>query len=149
MSEHTNAEIRLSAMNILAMREQSRSELFRKLCRTYPDAKEQVEVVVEQLASENLQDDSRFAESFIRSRMNRGHGPMRITAELRQKGVSSEAIQQHLLEESDEYWLELARDAKVRKFGEEQAKDYKEKTRQMRFLMNKGFSSQQVRKVIS
>ncbi|WP_194842671.1 regulatory protein RecX [Endozoicomonas sp. OPT23] len=149
MSEHTHAEIRLSAMNILAMREQSRSELFRKLCQKFPDAKEQVETVIEELAVDNMQNDLRFAESFVHSRINKGHGPVRISAELRQKGIGQEVVSEVVPDSGDDFWFEMAIEAKERKFAGKAAKDHKEKAKQMRYLVYRGYTSQQAIKALA
>ncbi len=148
MSDPTETEIRQSAMNILSMREQSRSELFRKLVRKYPEARDKIEAVVEQLAGNDFQSDERFAESFVRSRINRGYGPIRISAELRQKGVDREAVSEILPDISDDSWFEMAVEAQTRKFSGKTANDQKEKAKQMRYLIYRGYTSQQAIKAL-
>jgi regulatory protein len=100
------------------------------------------------LRSEGLQDDSRFVESFIRSRINRGKGPVRIRAELRQRGLDSMLIDAGL-EEAEEDWYELARKVREQKFGSERPREFKEKARQMRFLQYRGFEQDHIQASVS
>ena len=73
--------IRIKAMDILARREHSRKELFTKLSSHFPDYIDQLDDVLDQLKEGHLQSDQRFAEAFVRSRVNRGQGPQRLIAE--------------------------------------------------------------------
>ena len=42
-------------------------------------------------------------------------------------------------------WLERAREVREKKFGRESPRDFKERSRQMRFLQQRGFTSEQIR----
>src|SRR5690554_546207 len=79
-------EIREAALRLLARREHSVAELSRKLLQRgwrEPEA----EATIARLAAENLQSDQRFAESYARSRAARHYGPLRIRAELAERGI--------------------------------------------------------------
>ena len=79
-------EIRKKAMDFLARREYGQAELAKKLAdKGYKRAI--VEDELQRLTDEGLQSDTRFAESFVQSRINQGKGPQRIRADLRQRGV--------------------------------------------------------------
>ena len=94
---------------------------------------------MDRLAEEGLQSDSRYAESFVRQRFNRGHGPLRIRQEMRQKGIPDSDIE--IAMESEEYdWFTSAQSVMERKFGTESAIDIKEKARRTRFMQYRGFS---------
>lgn len=57
-----------------------------------------------------MQSDERFAESYMRSRINRGHGPLKIAMELGQRGINEQLIAAILY--SGEYdWFDLCRQA--------------------------------------
>lgn len=127
---------RLSAMNMLARREQSRQELANKLQVRYEC--DIVNQVLDDLASEGLQSDGRFLEIFVRSRINRGQGPLKISHELRNKGIDSEAIASQL-EAYAESWHELAKEVLERKFGAEPPADFKERQKRQRFIASRGF----------
>ncbi len=137
MPEMTGEMLRHAAMNLLAQREFSRKELFRKLGHLSQD-NELIEEVLNRLECDRLLSDDRFVEGFIRSRIQKGHGPMRISQDLRQKGVDSEAISL-ALEAADADWYELAENARIKKFGETAPSEPKEKARQIRFLQYRGF----------
>lgn len=69
---------------------------------------------------------------------------MRIAQELKQKGITSTDYES-LLDSHSEAWLERAKQAKQKKFGDGKAMDQKAKGRQLRFLQYRGFSSAQIR----
>ncbi len=127
---------RLSAMNMLARREQSRKELENKLGTRFEA--DVINRVLDDLKSEGLQSDQRFLESFVSSRINRGQGPLKISYELRNKGIAMEAIADQL-EPYAENWLEIAKYVLERKFGEEPPADYKERQKRQRFIASRGF----------
>ena len=143
-------DVRLAALNLLARREHSFYELVEKLARKFPP--ELATTVATQLQQDNLQNDERFVESFVRYRSLQGKGPLRIKLELRQKGIADALIQQQL--NSDEYdWFELAKELYQRKFhshvGFDSSSvnpikiDQKEKAKRLRFLAYRGFNGEQ------
>jgi regulatory protein len=140
-------EARKKAMDYLARREHGRTELINKLTRFGFEA-DVADDAVAQLVDDGLQSDERFAEAFVRSRINQGKGPSRIRAELREHGLSDAAIDTALAEAGQD-WYELAIDVRLRKFGGEQPADFKEKARQMRFLQSRGFDSDQIQVAVS
>jgi regulatory protein len=138
--------VRATAMNLLARREHSTQELRDKLLtRGFED--DEIVPALQTLSREGLLSDERFTESFIHSRMERGSGPVKIHAELRQRGVADEIITDWL-DERDRVWLERAESVRCKKFGSALPVDYKEKARQARFLQYRGFSAEQTRQVL-
>ncbi len=135
-------EARKKAMDYLARREHSRSELVQKMSKAGFDSAVS-EDAVDKLFEEGLQSDRRFVESFIQSRINQGKGPARIRADLGQRGLSDGLVSE-MLNEADADWFALATAARRRKFGTDEPGDFKEKARQMRFLQYRGFESEQV-----
>jgi regulatory protein len=130
-------------MDLLARREHSRLELWRKLQSRFD--KEELDQALNVLADENLQSDERFAQSFTRERMLRGYGPLRIDSELRQRGVVRNTIEKALANvprEEGICWRELARQALQRKFGDAPPSDVKDKARRLRFLSYRGFGEE-------
>ena len=135
-------EIRKKAMDFLARREYGQAELAKKLAdkgykRTLVDDE------IARLGEEGLQSDTRFAEAFVQSRINQGKGPVRIRADLSQRGIRDGVID-GALEESGCDWYELAIQERVKKFGSELPADFKEKARQMRFLQYRGFEQDHI-----
>ena len=131
-------------MDYLARREHGRQELVAKL-QSAGFEHETAAMAVEQLAREGLQDDRRFVESFVQSRISQGKGPIRIRLELGQHGVEGAAVDEGL-DDAGEDWPELARRIRVRKFGEALPGSFPEKARQMRFLQYRGFEPDHIRK---
>ncbi|OMH28375.1 regulatory protein RecX [Motiliproteus sp. MSK22-1] len=141
-----DADIRNSALGLLARREHSRKELVDKLMRRTRDLG-QVESLLDQLHEQGLQSDSRFAESFVRSRVSRGQGPSRIQQDLRQRGVCQDIISR-VMEEQDVDWYRVALEVRCKRFGMEKPVDRKAYAQQVRFLLYRGFSYDQVQEAI-
>lgn len=139
---NTKSSLYQSAIHILTYREHSRLELKRKLLAKTADNNE-IEILLDKLAELDLQSDERFVQAYIHMRMNRGYGPVRIRAELRERGITAELINRHL-NEHDPQWQELACRALIKKFGDDPAQDYAERVRQSRFLQYRGFSGSRV-----
>ena len=135
-------EVRKKAMDFLARRDYGRDELAKKLAdKGY--RRSVVDDELHRLADEGLQSDTRFAESFVQSRINQGKGPVRIRADLRQRGIRDGVID-GAIEEAACDWYELAREERVKKFGDAAPHEFKEKARQMRFLQYRGFEQDHI-----
>ena len=144
-AEFCAKDIRRSAMNLLARREHGFDELVRKLRQYYPA--DEITPQIETLREEGLQDDGRFVESYINARSQRGYGPIRLKMELQQRGVSGDLLEQYLFED-DEDWYIMAMDIRVRKFGPALPSDYKQRVKQMRYLMQRGFNNNQINRCL-
>ena len=134
------ANIRLSAFNMLARREHSRKELLTKLSQRF-EQNDLVTEILDEILQEGLQSDQRFTESFVRSRVQRGQGPVKIRYDLGQKGVESGLIDDAMACFDNE-WMSLARDLVSGKYGLEPPTDLNEKQRRMRFVMQRGFPAE-------
>ncbi|MDM3870302.1 regulatory protein RecX [Porticoccus sp. W117] len=143
MSDVDTNTVRLTAMNLLARREHSLSELRSKLAARYGDCNE-IAPVLEALQQQGLQSDQRFAEAFLRSRLRKGQGPYRIRNELKQRGVSAQVMDE-LFQQQETDWFELARQVAQRRFGVNSSADIKEQSKRARFLQYRGFSGEQIR----
>ena len=71
---------------MLARREHSRRELTQKLTEKSFE-KADIEELLNEFVALNWQSDQRFAESYSRSRLRNGYGPIRIQYELRERGI--------------------------------------------------------------
>ena len=140
--------IRVAAMDYLSRREHATHELFQKLLAKEEYEAYEISEVLSRLADQGLLSDERFTEAFINQRINRGSGPLKIRAELRQKGVSDSSIE-NFLDEHDVMWQESALAVRIRKYGDQAPSDVKDKARQSRFLQSRGFSSEQIRYALS
>ena len=136
--------IRVAAMDYLSRREHATQELFQKLLSKGEYEADEISEALARLAEQDLLSDERFTEAFINQRINRGSGPLKIRAELRQKGVS-DAMIGTFLDERDALWQESALTVRINKYGLERPSDLKETARQTRFLQSRGFSTEQIR----
>jgi regulatory protein len=140
-------EARKKAMDLLARREHARGELERKLAAAGFDADIAADVL-QRLAEEGLQSDRRFVEAFVQSRINQGKGPIRIHADLGQRGIAAGLIDE-VLAEAGEDWCALARAIRKKKFGLSQPVEFRDRARQMRFLQYRGFEPDQIQAAVS
>ena len=129
------------ALRFLSMREHSRLELGRKLSK-YAEEGDDVAALLDFLEKNNWLSQERFSESLIHRRAAR-FGNSRIVAELQSHGVKGDALQELKAGLADS---EIARACEVwqRKFGAV-ATDPVERNKQVRFLMQRGFSQKAVR----
>ncbi len=133
-------------MDLLARREHSRAELHRKLTVKGFDA-ELAEQVVSKLQADNLQSDERFTQQYVRYRAEKGYGPLRIRQELKERGIHSSLIEEHVICD-DPAWSERLTQVKNRRFGAGYPADIRERARQQRFLNYRGFSPEQIRRLM-
>lgn len=145
-SEADGRDVRDVAIGLLARREHSRFELRYKLAARGFDAAD-VESALTRLQAESLLDDARFAEAYVRSRAERGFGPLKITQELRSRGVPDHTIEDYL-KSPPTPWLDSARAQHRKRFGARPSRNLRDKARQARFLRSRGFSSEMIRQVL-
>ena len=134
------------AVALLARRDYSTAELRRKLKdRGYLE--HAIEPVLIELEASNVINDGRYGDNVVAHRARRGQGPARIRQELKRSGMGSEAIQTTMDKAKDDGpdFISLARAARTRKFGSKIPKDWKERSRQARFLQYRGFSTDHIR----
>ena len=136
----TTLSLKGRALRLLSQREHSRAELLRKLA---PHAEEgdDLGALLDDLQARDFISETRVVESVLNRRAGR-LGAARIRQELQSKGLGAETVQQAVaqLQGSE---LERAREVWRRKFGEV-AQDAGQRSKQMRFLMQRGFSQRAV-----
>lgn len=158
--------IKVRALQWLAQREHSRSELRDKLLRvlarpkpvasdalTRPadpaqgtsaaDPAAEVEALLGWLELHGYLSDTRFVEARVHVRQSR-FGNVRIQHELKQHGLSLDAEARQALRHTEE---QRAREVWRKKYGTP-AVDATGRVRQMRFLAGRGFSADVVRRVV-
>lgn len=136
--------LKARALRFLSMREHSRLELGRKLAR-HAEEGDDVEALLDFLEKNNWLSQERFSESLIHRRAAR-YGNSRIVAELQSHGVQGEALQELKSGLADSE-TERCREVWSRKFGTVAA-DQQERNKQMRFLIQRGFSQRAVQKAL-
>ena len=137
--ELTEAEVHEIAVRYLTRREYGIEELRQKLLQRGSD-QAIAEKVVSDLADENLVSDQRFTEMYVRTRMRRLFGPLKIRGELRSRGISDFLIAQELSFEQETWFENASQWAEKRCHGE---LDYAGRVKIYRALMNRGFTHEQ------
>lgn len=149
--------LKARALQWLAQREHSRSELRRKLLpharalaalgeatgEGNDDPAARVDALLDWLQSQRHLSEERFVESRIHARAAR-YGNRRIAQELAQHGLALDAPSAEQLRQNER---ERAREVWARKFGRPAA-DAAERARQARFLTGRGFTTEVVRQVL-
>jgi regulatory protein len=133
------AEVRDIAVRYLARREYGIEELKRKLVQRGAES-DLVEQVVADCAEQGLVSDERFTEMYVRMRIRRCFGPMKIRGELRQRGIPDYLIAD-AMQMDQETWLESAVQWAARRIHGEL--DFAQKAKIHRKLMNRGFNHEQ------
>jgi len=131
------------ALGLLARREHSARELKSKLARRGFDADENA-AALERLQSKDFQNDSRFGEMLVRSRIEGGYGPRWIVAELRTHGIGEEEAAA-LVAAAEPDWPELIRRQLRRRYGGKPAATLAERSKRTAFLLRRGFDASTVK----
>lgn len=139
-------EIERRAVRLLATREHGRAELRRKLAaKGY--STDAVDPVLDALERRGLLSERRYVESYIASRRCKGYGPLRIQAELRERGVESAEFAAELAPDAEPWWALMVEVAE-RRFGAGPAGDRREQGRRANFLQRRGFSPEMIRRLL-
>jgi len=137
--------LRERALGFLSRREYSRQELKRKLA-PHAEDRDEVESLLDDFVQRGWLSEVRFTEQIVHARSGK-FGAQRIAHELKEKGVSAEAVAA-VLPQLKEIELETARAVWDKKFGS-LPKDGKDRAKQTRFLMSRGFSLNIIGKLLS
>ena len=130
-------------MTLLARREHSRTDLGRKLAqRGFSELL--IGEALDALEAENLLSDLRFTENYVLHRTARGQGPLKIRYELRERGVSDDLATQ-FIDADRQRWCERALAVRRKRFGTERPEDMRARSRQTRFLEQRGFEHEHIR----
>lgn len=134
------------AMHLLLAQDRSEHELRTKLkANGYPP--EAIDIAIEYVAKFKYLDDERMARNFVRIHQ-KSKSSLVLKRDLSKKGISPDLIEVALEEENSTSSEELIENwLKKRRYDRETA-DEKEKAKQYRFLLNKGFSSSDIMKYL-
>jgi regulatory protein len=144
MLKQVNPSLKSRALKLLASRERSRLEVQRKL-QSFEEEPGQLAGLLDELQAKGFLDDTRAASSHA-ARRGQKLGSARVLQELKSRGLQGEAIEEAAAELKS---TELARAQEVwrKKFGSP-ALEASEKSKQMRFLVARGFSAEIIRRVV-
>ena len=133
------------ALGLLARREHSRKELKTKLRQGGYEGEETTDAI-DRLGEQHYQDDDRFAEVLLRSRISQGYGPMRLRVELKSHGLADARIRE-VMDEAEVDWDASAAAQLRRRYGGAGTSDPAERNRRAQFLLRRGFAAATVRRV--
>ncbi|MFW5443778.1 MAG: regulatory protein RecX [Methylococcaceae bacterium] len=134
----SHKEIRKICLRLLARREYSQLELLTRLTAKGFDRLES-QGVVDGLVDEGWQSDDRFAEAYARYRIKKGYGPIKISYELRQRGIEAFDLETVVLDLADS-WFEILEQVYDKKYADNNGLSNKEWQKRSRFLQQRGFS---------
>jgi regulatory protein len=129
--------LRQRAIALLARRDYARAELAARLARGGADPGE-VEATLDELQHAGYLCDARFASSVVRQKAS-SFSKRAIVHALKEKGVGREAADQAMAQLQDVDELAAATALWQRRFGSPPA-DERDKARQVRFLLSRGYS---------
>jgi regulatory protein len=134
------------ALGLLSRREHSARELKAKLAQRGFDADENA-AALERLQSKDFQNDARFGEMLVRSRIEGGYGPRWIVAELRTHGIGEDRAAA-LIAAAEADWPALVRRQLRRRYGGKPPASLAERTKRASFLLRRGFDASTVKLAI-
>lgn len=133
-------------MKFCSYQERSRLEVRRKMAALKMPPAEAERLLVD-LVEMNFVSDERFAESFIRGKMNiKRWGKVKMRVELRQRGISDEIINQKFDEIDDEQYFANLRYL-VEKWSRENPQG--EKVKLIKFLLSKGYEMGDINAILN
>ncbi len=135
----TVSELKRLAVDLLSRREHSRLELYRKLSQK-PCNESTLQQLLDDLAERDWQSDARFCGSYLRSKSNRGIGPLRLKQELRNKGVSDSIVREQLAALGIDWFL-AAEETALKKIKSLRL-DRRWREKLYRFLAYRGFAGE-------
>ncbi|MEM7503971.1 MAG: regulatory protein RecX [Pseudomonadota bacterium] len=104
-----------------------------------------VDEVLDRLAASGTQSDERFRAAYVRVRVARGYGPLKIAAGLAERGVDTAG--EWLVDDEPPDWPSLCTQLWERRFGAP-PDSRRAWERQARFLAGRGFPESVVRRTV-
>lgn len=137
MAERSNRTAIAVSLSLLARREHFESELRVKLAaREFTMA--EIDAAINEAKELGWQSEERATESYVRMRIGKGYGPLKIRAELMQRGVCDSLIGAHLPDDVG-YWMDRLGELCLRRFGD--CAVHEIDSREVRFLLRRGFTT--------
>ena len=143
---NTESTLEARALRYLARREHSRLELEQKLATDTQAAAQALSSLLDKLEQKGFLSAERFVEQMVKIRRSK-FGSQRIVYELKQKGIDEHLIA-NVLPELKATELDAACEVWRKKFGTLPI-NVKERGKQMRFMMSRGFSTEVIGQVLA
>lgn len=100
--------------------------------------------LMENLVARDWLSDERYMQGFIRQKLAAGLGLNRIKQELTLHGIKSE-VTVNYLETQEIDWFEQAKQTYLKKYGESEVTDFKEKSKRFRYMQYRGFGPDEIK----
>ena len=144
----TVRKARERALRLINYRDRTSCEIRRRLIGSdFPE--KAVEEVVDQLSRAGLLDDRKFSRDWVKSRTaSKPMGKLRLTHELRSRGVEPKLVEEALESLDNETERQLAHSLASRKLDKMDAGDPSTKTRLVSFLRRRGFGWETASEVV-
>lgn len=134
------------ALRLLARREHSRFELALKL-RQRQVSLGVIESVLDEFEEKGWLSDERFAEVFMRQRVDAGYGPLKVLADLQHRGIRH--VPPELSAITEAQWVDVATRLREKRYGlTDLSRDWNERQRQGGFLARRGFTTDQIEQAL-
>jgi regulatory protein len=145
MEDKDYQKIKTSFLRLLSRREYSQQELLTKLSLKGFNRSD-IQCVLDELEQQGLQNDERFAESYAKSRLANGFGPLKVQYELVQRGISNFDLNK-LVTENFGGWDALLLQVYRNKYSNEVDLTIKEQVKRSNFLQQRGFTGAMITKL--
>lgn len=129
--------LKAKAIDFLSRRDYSYSELYNKL-KKYSTDLDAIKSVVDEMANHKYLNEERFVENFIYSKSKK-YGGLKVK-QLLQNKVNDQALINELYQQAEIDEFAVARQIWERKFNHEIATTPKDRAKQIRFMLSRGFS---------
>ncbi len=135
-----------SALRLLTRREHGALELCDKLEQKGFSQKEAKDAL-EACQRLGLQSDSRFVENYTHSRLRQGYGPLKISQELKIKGIDKDLILEKLEQEKDNWLINAVKVWEKKSKGKKDL-SFDEMQKLQTFLLYRGFTMDIISQVV-
>lgn len=131
------------AVRCLSRREYAAKELFSRLIRG-GHSESDAQMAIQHCQLRDWQNDARMAATFIRSHLQRGHGPLWVKRDLQQRGVAL-ALVDELMQCHAKEWTQVAVQQIRRKGGAVNIASRRAPRQMLQMLCRRGFTLSQAR----
>lgn len=147
MDEDISKQITAICLQLLARREYCQEELLDRL-KIKGFSRDDSLPVIERLAEQDWQSDSRYAESYARHRINKGFGPIAIAYELNRNGISDVNLD-GIVQSVSGSWQAQLEQVYYKKYRDEPLDNAGEWAKRSRFLLQRGFPADMVNALLT
>jgi regulatory protein len=121
-----------------AYQERSEAEV-RKKMGTLAVPVAMADEIVKELKACDFLNETRFAETYVRSKLKEKWGKLKIRQGLYQKGIAAEVIQEQMDLIDDDQYMDVVRDT-IEKWKRLNSKDADNRPKLIRHMLSKGFA---------